>query len=741
MTEYPINIPEIESRLAEGRLGEVLDSLQNIASGLAPLASWRPRLTALRQQYGYMADYALRGLPDPGLEENHANLTAEIRMTADSMLRALMTADAPSLYYSILRTSAVSPRRPLADTIAECGRIAQKLALAALTENPGEATAELTRRSEALESELFTTVWTTHPLSTADTEALTALMADRALPESLKQLVVSALTLGIMEWLDPRKAMLLMDTYASAERPETALRALCGILLWLWFHRSRPMDRNLRLRLESLRELPGWEADVRTATMEFLRARDTERLTRKFTDEVLPEMMKLRPEIEKLSRTTSDPEAITASIEENPEWADMLEKSGLADRLREMQEMQEDGDDVMMATFSMLKTFPFFHDVAAWFLPFSPGRSVFRTPGMDEFAPLLDMLAGASTLCDSDRYSVALSLDRIPAAQRNLMAEQFRLHAGQMDAIRASSLDTPASGRREIVANYVRNLYRFFKLFRRKGEFKDPFALGLNLPALKELADVFDNPDTLSLIGEFYFKRHYFEDAFEIFERLDMAVTPSASLYQKMGYCRHALGDIPEALRYYEQSEMLDSANRWTRRRLAACHKALGNWESTLRYYKSLAEDRPDDVSLCLNTGLCLMKLKRFDEAMATLFKAEYLGAESPKALRAIVWCTLLSGDIQRARTYSDRVLGREEPTPTDLLNAGHIELIDGHPDRAASFYARSLALRDFDVQGLLSDLGADAVSISGLAAVSPLLRAIVADRAVSLAADFGSKI
>ena len=740
MPKYPINLPEIQSLLVQGRLNDVFDTLLNLAGGLSSLARYRSELQELSERYGYMSDYALRGLPDPGLADNHAAVTDALRALADRMLRMLMTADAPTLYFSILRTGSATSARSIADTIAESRRIAGRLALTALAENPAEALDQLTLRKEALERELFTAIWTTHPLADADKAAVSGMIADAAIPDDLKRLTVSALTLGLMEWQDAAKAELLMEAYATSADRATAIRALCGVLLWLWFYRERPVPKQLRLRLESLKELQGWASDVRITAMEFLRARDTERLTRKFNEEVLPEMMKLRPELEKLSRKPLDSEQI-AALEENPEWTELLDKSGLSDRLREMQEMQEDGDDVMMATFSMLKTFPFFHDVPAWFLPFSIDRSVFRSLQDTGLSPVLNIISGAIGLCDSDKYSVCLSMSRVPQAQRDIVAQQFKSQTEQLEAIRAAGLHTPDKNTRNLAANYVRCLYRFFKLFRRKGEFKDPFALGLNLPVLDALSDVFDDADTLTLIGEFYFKRRYFDDAFRIFERLDGISTPSASLYQKMGYCKQALADLPEALRFYEQSEMLDPASRWTRRRLATVHRALHHYDSALRYYKSLMADRPDDVTLCINAGLCLTKLHRYEEALQFLFKADYLGSDSPKALRAIVWCTLLGGDLERARTYSDRACALPDVNATDLLNAGHLELLSSHPDKAAGLYARSIALRDFDSDGFRSDFDRDTGVVEGLRGVSPLLRNIVADRATLLAKSLGDKV
>ena len=166
-------------------------------------------------------------------------------------------------------------------------------------------------------------------------------IADKSLPGYFKSLIISAVLMGLMEQADERRMLLLMDAYASDDA-DVSVRALCALLVGMWLYRNRHMSARMRNRLAALKEMPGWVRDVRMATMQYVRSRDTERITRKFNEEVIPEMMKLRPEIEKLKDKPLDTEA----MEENPEWAEMLEKSGVADRLKELQELQEDGGDV-----------------------------------------------------------------------------------------------------------------------------------------------------------------------------------------------------------------------------------------------------------------------------------------------------------------------------------------------------------------------------------------------------------
>ena len=367
MTDNINLFDNIDRYLAQGRVSAALGELNNAVAAYPELGRYSGELEGLRQGYGYMSAYALQGLPDPGLAEAHAGVTEGIRSLADSMCRTLRMKDAPTLYFNTLRYEQTAPADMLVTLLDDYAKTNQKLSLAALTENPAKASREFAAKAEQLERRIFNRVWTIGSLAGPDEVSLRGAMDDMSLPSYFKSLMVSAVFMGLMEQYDERRMLFLMDAYASAD-DEVSVRALCGMLVGMWLYRTRHMSQRLRNRLAALKDMPGWTLDVRMATMQFVRSRDTERITRKFNEEVIPEMMKLRPEIEKLKDHPLDPEA----MEENPEWAEMLEKSGVAVRLKELQELQEDGGDVMMATFGRLKTFAFFNDISTGSCPSAP---------------------------------------------------------------------------------------------------------------------------------------------------------------------------------------------------------------------------------------------------------------------------------------------------------------------------------------------------------------------------------
>ena len=729
---------DIERLLSDGRVNEALDLIDNSAATLGAIAEIRSATARLRESYGLMTHYALKLMPDPSRAELYAGILDSVRSLADELHRRSRVEDAPTLYFNTLRYQQTSRDITIAALLGEYHRVNRRLQMAMLTEDVERAGREFTRRGEDLEKRIFNLIWTTHPLTVDDAAAIGNIFSDPSLPVHFKALCISALMMGQLEYYDERRLRLLMDAYGSDDA-SLSVRSLCSLLIVMSVQRGRPFSPSLMRRFDAMCENPRWPSDVRMAMLQFIRTRDTERIGKKLTDEVIPEMMKLRPEIEKLGETPLDPE----SFEENPEWAELLDKSGIADKLKELQELQEDGGDVMMATFSNLKTFPFFNDMPNWFMPFHSSHSVIAESDDASVRMLGDVVGAAPMLCNSDKYSIMLSLSHVPAAQREMMASQLKAHSAQMAGMSFGELATSAKDREAIARAYVQDLYRFFRLFRRKGEFSDPFATTLNLVTHPRLAEVFDDADSLQLVGEFYFKHQHFGDAFDIFRMLSEKMPPSSELFQKMGYCRQMSDDLGEAIRYYEQSELLNSESVWTIRKLAVCHRQMKNWKDALAYYRRLERHSPEDAGVAYNIGLCEMKLGHFDRAIPCFYKVEFIRGESDRSSRPLFECHLMQRNLEKARKYCDLVMGRS-PLANDYLFAGMLDIKENSLAAAVSRFAMSIACRNFDIDGFIRDFNdnlADFQKGEDAIAIDDLTVKLIIDSAISESANLGHKI
>lgn len=680
--------------VAENRLRDAFALTRSLAAGIQnhPLAD---RVAGTEEGYRYMLEYASRGADDPARGEMTRHFGETVLEIVDCLERENLRTDTPTCYFNTLRYEAMQTADTIAsllDTYRSASTQGSLFEMVASGGTHSTKSQQALAECEALERRIFNRIWVTHPLSTADAEAIGRALDPAGLPSHFREMTVSAITLGGLQYHDERRIELLLDAYGAADdRVSTA--AFIGLMLLLHSARKRRFSEKLRNRLTLCNDSPEWQRDLRTAYMELAKTIDTDRITRKIRDEVVPEMLKLRPEID--SKLNSGIENLdSAELDENPEWHEMLEKSGIADKLKEMSEIQEEGGDVMMGTFAHLKSFPFFNEPANWFLPFHCERSEFSGADSAMMQPVAELIGTAPFLCDSDKYSFMFSLAHVPAMQRDMMLSQFKAQESQLAAIKAASLETGESGRKNAFNKQVQNLYRFYRLFRRKGEFNNPFESGVNLIEVGMLRTPVLRMGILPLVAEFYFSHGYYSQALEAFRILESETGADAQLYQKIGFALQKSGNLTEAVDYYLKAEMLDGRSDWTLRRLVRCLMALNRPAEALERLEELGRRHPEHVATALNTGRCLVELERYDEAIAAYYKAEYLDSKSNKALRPLAWCLFLTGNLERSRKYYEKIVADSTPTSADYLNMGHLALAEKRVREALNFYSLNITAR-----------------------------------------------
>lgn len=712
------------------------DAFVELRHNAARLSDWRltDEIDRLEESYRMMLRYAVDGASDPQRPQLYASISSGILRLADLIDHRMHLAAAPQIFYSVLRYERMQQADTTASLLDEYLAEISRTSLYDMISSPSAEAKASRTKLEALEKRLFNRVWTSFPIESDEASLLRRhLTSPSALPTHMADLLTSALTLSLVSYYDEAKLLLLLDIYAAPSTTQrVAIRALCGALLAMFIYRRRDPGKRVADRVALLRDTAAsWTADVRTVMMEFVRSRQTESINRKLTDELLPDMIKLRPDIARrlneMGAAPLDPE----SLEANPEWEELLDKSGIADKIKELMKLQEDGGDVFMATFSNLKQFPFFSDVANWFTPFRTDHPALSLSDSDgKTSAIGQLLESMEMLCDGDKYSVMLMMETVPAPQRRMMLSQ--LDEQQMAALEmhAATTDTTTLSRRSTAARYVQTLYRFFKLFRRRGDFRDPFARPINLIDVPLLQSDLSEPETLDLVAEFYFRRHFWDDALAVYRRMADILPPDEQRLQKTGACLQHTGRYDEALEALLHAELLNAESAWTLRRIAACYRATGRTAEALGYYtRALQAMRRDDLSLELSIGHCLMELDRPGEAIKHYFKVEYLdGDKSTRSWRPIAWCSLVMGDYRTARTYYDRIL-TDNPTAADYLNMGNLHLATGNVREAVNFYSLSIDSRpDADTEGFIADFIADLPTLTASGRIDPQLPQLIID-------------
>ena len=654
-------------------LKNAFDSLRQLIASTKEY-TFLDKLNELHDTYKYMLQYRVEGANDPMQQQIYYNLLISTYELADAFKRKALVKESSRMYYAQLRmTDTFRPTK-------------YKEAYNALL-----ASYETGARTEfdRLTLELFTAVWTTEPLITDKAADLQYILTDESLP-FVACIVVSALTMALQESFDERKLMLLFDA-ADQNNLEVKIRAIIGILLTLYVYRKRIyLYPRIKERLAELAEQPGFLSLLRTIILKFILSRETEKITKRLQTEIIPQMMKLTPKLNK-KLNIQDFSTESAGDGVNPEWESLLENSGFAEKMREFSELQMEGADVMHSSFIHLKSYPFFQEIGNWFLPFTAQHSAIVSNNLfnDKDNVILDALTSSSFICNSDKYSIYFSMMNIPAEQRAMIATQF---SGETQEYLEQKKEIQNYHQKEeaISGQYIQDLYRFYKIYPRHRDFNDIFELPLDFHNLPMIKPYISDTESLNILAEYYLKKKYYEDALPLFKELAARTPTDAVLFQKIGFCLEMSEKINEALETYIHAELLDSNNKWTLRHIAKLYRVISRPEEALSYYLRLESLEPDNLSVQINIGHCYLELKDYDQALKCFFKVDYLDNKSHKAWRPIAWCSFVTGKYEQARSYYQKIL-ENKPNEQDFLNAGHTEWVLHNTKKALHLYKSSI--------------------------------------------------
>ena len=674
----------IIGRLDSKELKNAFDDLQGLMAGTNQYA-FQDKLNELQDTYKYMLRYRMDGVQDPMQRQIYQQIQSSAYELADTLKQKALAVDSPLSFYSRRRAFKMQP----SVSFKQIHQILSKNRDIELLS--GDITAKKQLEAEVLV--LFNKIWLSGFLTTEEKIDIQDILHDRELPYSVGCQIVSALLLGLEEAFDKEKMLLLFDAAENPEQ-EVSARAFVALLIILYKYRKRTeLYPQIGNRLNALAETnPAFPRIVQTITLRFILARETEKISRKLQDEILPEMMKLDPIIgKKLNLKDLTPDAL--SNEMNPEWQDALfSNKELNQKMAEFSELQMEGADVLHSTFVHLKNYPFFREVGNWFLPFSLSSLIDgeEDSQFNSTWQLIDAMTQASYMCNSDKYSLFFSMKQFAKEARGLVEQQVNHELAEYVQQNKEELIGNRPALELIVGEYVQDLYRFHKLYPSHLDFDDIFIYPLDFHNLPVLKPFISDAESLTAIAEYYLRKNYFQDALVIYRRLLDEHSENDVLYQKSGYCRQMSGDIEGALKDYLHADLLNPQSKWVIRRIAGCYRTLKQPEKALEYYHRYEALSPKNLSVQISIGHCHLELKNYSEALKYFFKVDYLDTESHKAWRPIAWCSFLTDKYDQARNYYKKILDHQ-PTMQDYLNAGHTEWVLQNMNAALEYYRKAV--------------------------------------------------
>ncbi|MBO5728442.1 MAG: hypothetical protein J6R43_01230 [Paludibacteraceae bacterium] len=544
----------------------------------------------------------------------------------------------------------------------------------------------------------FRSVWLESRISGERYNQLIAFFSDPSIETTAQQMLLSALMLKGLRVYDAAVVSILIEQSRASE-PRLRARAVVGLLMILSHFSSRvARDSKLSSKLQNLFADDTFIADIERAYKHIINTFGTDKVTKKITTEIYPEIFKSGA---KLQQILQDEGADPLNDEEfNPKWEKaLMDDEGVSAKLREFGDMQQQGADVYMSTFSSMKGYTFFNNIAHWFMPFDV-KQIDVARQMSDMPDLLRFFAESTHICSSDKYSFFYSIAQIPAANFKSMMSGMGADA---EAIR-EDIDSEnwKQNNHNIYAvelrNYVLDIFRFYRLYPRRADFVNPF----------NSIDKFDkNTFVFSLLPQelkksickYLFEVEHFLEALPLFEYLDAQQVWDAYFYQQMGYCYQQLTRWREALDCYEKADLLEADDIWTLKRKALCYRELNLNDQLVNCYEVILRLKDDDFVTMLNYANYHLSVSDYDRARALYHKVEYLRPNNYKAQSGIAQCAFLLADYDKAMTYYDRLSQHKDFSIDDAFFAGHTFWALQAKDIARDYYRRAKSLLDNDIK------------------------------------------
>ncbi len=687
-------VKETNQLIEKKELKRAFDSIDNIAE---KLHNWKitDKLNELRNNYKYMLHYLIEGSKDPEQEKIYNKLIRDtFKLTIDTAEAALID-ESSELFFEKTRVSSVRPPLSLDEYGEQIKKKVDTKSLLSLFEEGDEKRDRRKKNQqehERIVSEIFYSIFSSPRANSDIINEYERFMIDTTIPVDDKNMFISALMLNIIQRFDAKKVLFLIEC-CSHENMHISMRSIISLTPILQLYRKRwHLYPELISRLDLLSDEGYFRRRLLIAIIQFIQSRETEEVTKKLTEEILPEMMKLSPIIGKKIKM-DEWMGETGMDDKNPEWQKILDDAGITDKLQEFSNLQLEGADVFHSTFSNLKSYPFFSEMSNWFLPFNIEHSQLQgfLSNDIENEGIVKSITNASFICNSDKYSFCFSVMMMPEEYRKMMSSQLGAESEELKKLSEEEFSINPNQEEEAVCKqYVQDLYRFFKVYPRKNEFIDIFALPLDFHEIEAISSIISDPKNLEKIALYYFEKNHLSEALSAYRMLSEVDSANSEVWQKIGFCEQNLGDIEEAIKAYLRAELIDSANTWVLRRIAQCYRLLKQPEDALQYYKRLESLHPDNLNIQLNIGHCYLELQEYDEALKNYFKVEWIDESNTRVWRSIAWCSFLSHKFDVSQKYYEKII-EDTPTSHDFLNAGHVELALNNIKEAMNYYSNSI--------------------------------------------------
>ena len=703
--EIQKNHAECYRLIAERRLSECFEILQKLLAETSE-QYFQVEYEKLKEIYQNIMKYTVQGVNDPEREKIYTDTIRKIIILTDTLSEHVSAQKVNNSIYQ-RKAQLFDKNGQLSDDPEELlENLKQNSAAIQDKAENDEGYSERAFNIQENSRQLFYITWLITKYGDSEKNWLSKVKKTADIPWQYKSLIISGITMGLLQNFDVNKIHILLDFYEYGET-QVWQRALVGILLGLYhYDEISQYYPELITRLEGYKNNPEIARNIEAIMIQMIKSKETEKITKKWEEEILPEMAKMKPKIEeKLSLDDMFSDDITE--DKNPDWETFFEDSpDLLDKLQEFSQMQLEGSDVFMSAFSRLKNFDFFKDMSNWFMPFDKSHySVIETIKNEnaDLRPFFESLEQSFHLCNSDKYSFCFNIKFIPEQQKQMMTQVFNQEVESMKELEESEEKVNEFAKsKSIYAQYFQDLYRFFKLYSEKELFTDIFTLDFDLYNKKFYRTLVEDQKIERNIAELYFEKNYFNQALDVYLNLSGEEYNKREVFEKIAYSYQRTGKFKKALDYYKKADLFDTNKPWIYRKIAFCYRKLNMYDRALDYYHEAEKLKPENLNILTYIGHTYLQKKEYNNALQYYFKVEYLSPDNKKIQRPIAWCSFALGKFDTAIKYNEKLLQQDSTNQFDLMNTGHVYLSRGEPQKAYEYYVQSLQQEEFSFKQFL---------------------------------------
>lgn len=674
LAEIKETYSRLQSLLEKGEIGSVISKLSS--ENMAVTASV---LDDVRYSYNSLLDFSSTGVVDPLSKNILVNIIEQLYSIVDEWR------DRESLRYgaTTLRFKAM---REWQDEVGS----ADWSAFERWTSDYASALAEDdTTRLDDISQHIFNAIW-----ASRDDDNVINLLR-RVFGEGSdvrrrdRELFIGALLMSLESSFSSGYLEMLIELCSSSDVHIRARAMVCVVVTMVWYHKRLAHFPSVVAQIDFLMEDASSRKEMLTAIRSVLRSPQASAIMDKVTNEITPQ---ISAQMDVLERRGS----FHATAED---WAEMTsDNQALSKSMKQLDKWHDEGADIFFATVSHLKSFGFFRRLSNWLVPFTRDNNEIQSAiarlADDVREAFVEKISETATLCESDKFSVLLSIAVIPEAHRGSICTVYLRELDLASDIKSDDgLDEVDAGFCKYVTSFVHDIYRLFNVHPSKRDMNNPFdALSPFVQSrsfMKYLSD-----DELYGMADYCVEHDVINLGTAMYRILILKDSENIDLCKKMAYCLIKVGDYRLAVDYLDMAEMLGDTKLWTVKKKALCYSKLGDVKGELECLLKIASSRPDDMSVVESIARCYESLALYSEALRYYFEAEY--KQSSSSLKSsIVRCYYSQEKFDQALAQIKRI---ENKCSDDFIIEGHIyNIMQQQGDAIKSYLSGAIQCKSVD--------------------------------------------